>query len=217
MKNHFIVFILGIIPIIIFSYLLVICLNLLNIALAASSAKSKAYYVLLNHTAADETVTINDFKQAIKSLDSDLTAKKEDTNQLRQNFAKVINEYAKALFYGTLNGGKPEIQKAYYFFKLAAEYGSSETLYYLSFYSFYNLDGRFLLKNNYKNLENSDSHGYLKYYIDKMNATNLIANTYVSSLQGYNVSTSIMGNLYFHVKSKFYGQKLTSSFIGKRN
>ena len=164
-----------------------------------SSATKKPYYNLLERITAEETVTIEEFREAIKSLDSDTEQRRDDKSELKQNFAKVINEYAKALFYGQLNGGKPEIQKAYYFFKLASEYGSSETLYYLSFYSFYNLDGRFLFKNNYKNLESSDSHGYLKYYIDRMNVTNLISNTYVSSLQGYNISTSILGNLYYHV------------------
>jgi len=176
----------------------IIYIILVIIVFVETSATKKPYSSLLERITAEETVTIEEFREAIKSLDLDTDQKGEDKSELRQNFAKVINEYAKALFYGQFNGGKPEIQKAYYFFKLASEYGSSETLYYLSFYSFYNLDGRFLYKNNYKNLESSDSHGYMKYYIDKMNVTNLISNSFVSSLQGYTVSTSILGNLYYH-------------------
>jgi TPR repeat protein len=114
--------------------------------------------------------------------------------------AQILNEYAKALFYGRFTNSEPELQKAFYFFKLASSYGNSESLYYLSFYSAYHLDGRYLLLKNYENLSKEDQHVYLKNYIKNMNATTLLTNTYISSMQGYNTSTFLMGVMYWDVR-----------------
>lgn len=49
------------------------------------------------------------------------------------------------------------IKLAYFYFKLAAEFGSAEGLYYLAFYNAFNLDGIFNVKLNIEAqvLENS--------------------------------------------------------------
>lgn len=128
-----------------------------------------------------------------------MSQKVEDKAHLKKQMGQLLNEYAKGLFYGDFNSHKPEIQKALYYFKLASTYGNSESLYYLSFYSFYHLDGKFLYENNYKTLDKADQHPYLQNYINKMNASSLLTNTYLASLQGYNISTYLMGGLFWTV------------------
>ena len=173
---------------------------LLGISITSQSKTSNTFQDFLEQVERDDLIQIPDFVNAIKNLDANIQRINEKDKN-KQNMGKILNEYAKTLFYGKLNDGKPDIQKAHYFFKLASQYGNSESLYYLSFYSFYNLDGRFLYLNNYNTLEKPDLHGYLKNYIDKMNATTLLTNAYISSLQGYNTSTFLMANLYWHVKN----------------
>ena len=111
----------------------------------------------------------------------------------------ILNEYAKKLFYGKLNNGNPEIQKALFFFKLAANYGNEESHYYLAFYSFYNLDGRFLFKNNFERIEKLDNQLKINNYIKSMNTSTLINSALFSSSRGYNLSTYLLGNLHLKV------------------
>lgn len=117
-----------------------------------------------------------------------------DSTHKRKLLSDFLTEYAKRIFYSS-HDNNSSLQKAYIFFKLAAEFGNSESLYYLSFYSYYQLDGKFLFEKNFADLEDKTKHAYLRNYIDRMNSTSLLSNLYISSMQGYNLSTFIMGTL----------------------
>lgn len=57
--------------------------------------------------------------------------------------------YAKILLFGLIpNNDSNNIKLAYYYFRLAAEFGSAEGLYYSAFYNAFNLDGVFNIKLN---------------------------------------------------------------------
>lgn len=187
----------------------------LLLSVASQSKSSNSFQEFLEKTKKDELIKVPEFVKAIQSLDATTNQKFYEKDKTKQNMGKILNEYAKTLFYGKLKGGKPKLQKAFYFFKLASQYGNSESLYYLSFYSFYNLDGRFLYLNNYHALEKADLHGYLRNYINKMNSTTLLTNAYISSLQGYNASTFLMANLYWHVR--FILNLVSMIYLGKRS
>lgn len=151
----------------------------------------------LDHARNDEDITVSEFEAALGLIQIGSVV---DKKQEKRYLAEILNEYAKALFYGRFENSEPQLQKAFYFFKLASSYGNSESLYYLSFYSAYHLDGRYLLMKNYENLSKDDQHVYLKNYIKNMNATTLLTNAYISSMQGYNTSTFLMGIMYWDGK-----------------
>jgi len=144
----------------------------------------------------DESLNLSLINEAIQYVDSKAKNFSGGKNPYNAYMGEILNEYGKNLFYGDLNNNNPQIQKAYYFFKLAAAYGNAESLYYLSFYSFYNLDGRFLLKNNYEELPEAERHTSIRAYIKSMNTTALISSAQISSSQGDNNSKYLLGNMY---------------------
>ena len=168
----------------------------------SKSTPSSQFTNLLDRIKNDDSLKVSDFVDAIASLESKTALKNDSKAKLRNYMGQIITEYAKAIFYGKLNKNNPELQKAFYYFKLGSTYGNSESLYYLSFYSFYHLDGRFLYQSNYETLDASEQHIYLKNYIKDMNASSLVTNSYFSSLQGYNASTFLMGNMFWSVRIK---------------
>jgi len=171
---------------------------------------SNEFIDLFQHLKQDESFNLTLMNEAIQYVDSKAKNFSGGKNPYNTYMGEILNEYAKKLFYGKLNNEDPQIQKAYYFFKLAAAYGNSESLYYLSFYSFYNLDGRFLLKNNYEELPETERHTSIKTYIKNMNTTALVSSAQLSSSQGYNTSKYLLGNIY--LKVRYFPSSLFQNF-----
>ena len=152
---------------------------------------------LVDHITNDDSIEVFDFIDAVVSLDTMLQNQDESQANVNKYMGQILNQYAKALFYGKFNKDDPEIQKALYFFKLASSYGNSESIYYLSFYSFYNLDGRFLYENN--DIYINASTIRVRNYIKEMTVSLPITSVKFSGIKKSSISRFLMGNIFSKV------------------
>ena len=76
-------------------------------------------------------------------------------NAYLNTVSTALNLYAKLQLYGINEENRIDLKLAFYFFKLASEYGNSEAQYYSGFLAFFRLDGAFSILQNLKNKNQS--------------------------------------------------------------
>ena len=102
------------------------------------------------------------------------------------DYGNFLYLYAKMNMFGL--GVSINLKKAFYFFKLASEFQSEDSLYYLALFNYYEIDGSLNIKTNLNNfLKNNDNDDeYLLNLLDYSNKrylTSSTTNLYISSLQ----------------------------------
>ena len=129
--------------------------------------------------------------------------------------AKALVTYAKLHLYGLNSETSFSFKKSLYFFKLAAELGSIEGLYFQAFLSFFQLDGTLFFRSNLQNYlkENEKTEDFQRFdeYLSKRHLLNSFISLHFSAIQNHSEAILAMGYIYLQGLNGNGGKKSCST------